>query len=161
MNEGDDRVSPTARVPGPTSTELAQERTALAGQRTTLAYDRDRLALIRTELAYERTLMAWVRTSASLISFGFTIYKFFDELRRAEVTRLSQGLLGSRGVALVMIALGVVALTVAVFEHRRALRALRDEFGEYGVVPRSLAGVLAAFVAGFGVLGLTLVLLRQ
>ena len=37
-----------------------------------------RLALDRTHLAHERTLMAWVRTATSLISFGFTIYKFFS-----------------------------------------------------------------------------------
>ena len=37
-----------------------------------------RLAVDRTRLAYERTLMAWVRTATSLISFGFTIYKFFQ-----------------------------------------------------------------------------------
>ena len=37
-----------------------------------------RLAVTRTRLAHERTLMAWVRTAASLISFGFTIYKFFE-----------------------------------------------------------------------------------
>ena len=37
-----------------------------------------RLAVDRTRLAYERTLMAWVRTATSLISFGFTIYKFFE-----------------------------------------------------------------------------------
>jgi Domain of unknown function (DUF202) len=36
------------------------------------------LAVERTHLAYERTLMAWVRTATSLISFGFTIYKFFQ-----------------------------------------------------------------------------------
>ncbi len=36
-----------------------------------------RLALDRTALAHERTLMAWVQTAVSLISFGFTIYKFF------------------------------------------------------------------------------------
>ena len=35
-----------------------------------------RLAVDRTRLAHERTLMAWVRTATSLISFGFTIYKF-------------------------------------------------------------------------------------
>jgi uncharacterized membrane protein YidH (DUF202 family) len=34
------------------------------------------LAFERTMLAYERTLMAWVRTAISLISFGFTLYKF-------------------------------------------------------------------------------------
>ena len=42
---------------------------------TKLAYD-------RTRLAYERTLMAWVRTGTSLITFGFTIYKFFEEFHR-------------------------------------------------------------------------------
>ena len=40
-----------------------------------------RLAVDRTRLAYERTLMAWTRTATSLISFGFTIYKFFEYLR--------------------------------------------------------------------------------
>jgi putative membrane protein len=39
------------------------------------------LALDRTLLAYDRTLMAWVRTATSLISLGFTIYKFFQYLR--------------------------------------------------------------------------------
>lgn len=36
------------------------------------------LAIKRTRLAYERNMMAWIRTAASLISFGFTVYKFFD-----------------------------------------------------------------------------------
>ncbi len=39
------------------------------------------LATDRTRLAHDRTLMAWVRTSTSLISFGFTIYKFFQYLQ--------------------------------------------------------------------------------
>ena len=42
------------------------------------------LAFERRALAYERTLMAWIRTAISLISFGFTIYKFFQEWRRTE-----------------------------------------------------------------------------
>ena len=40
--------------------------------------DATQLALDRTWLAHERTLMAWIRTSVSMISFGFTIYKFFQ-----------------------------------------------------------------------------------
>ncbi len=64
--------------PVPTSNELAQQRTTLAGDRTHLADERTSLALDRTRLAHERTLMAWVRTAVSLISFGFTIYKFFQ-----------------------------------------------------------------------------------
>ena len=43
-----------------------------------------RLAVDRTRLAYERTLMAWVRTSISLITFGFTIYKFFQNEEAGE-----------------------------------------------------------------------------
>jgi putative membrane protein len=39
--------------------------------------DATKLAVERTRLAYERTLMAWVRTATSLISFGFTLFKFF------------------------------------------------------------------------------------
>ena len=42
-----------------------------------------RLAVDRTRLAHERTLMAWVRTATSLISFGFTIYKFLALLLAA------------------------------------------------------------------------------
>src|SRR6185295_20233331 len=36
------------------------------------------LAVERTRLAHERTLIAWVRTALSMISFGFTVYKFFQ-----------------------------------------------------------------------------------
>ena len=38
----------------------------------------DILALDRNKLAAERTLMAWIRTALSMISFGFTIYKFLQ-----------------------------------------------------------------------------------
>jgi putative membrane protein len=38
---------------------------------TILAYD-------RTRLAYENTMMSWVRTATSLITFGFSVYKFFQ-----------------------------------------------------------------------------------
>ncbi len=40
--------------------------------------DATRLAVDRTRLAFERTMMAWVRTATSLITFGFTVYKFFQ-----------------------------------------------------------------------------------
>lgn len=37
-----------------------------------------RLSIENTRLAIERTVMAWVRTGTSMITFGFTIYKFFQ-----------------------------------------------------------------------------------
>ncbi len=38
------------------------------------------LGATRTVLAADRTLMAWIRTSLSMLSFGFTIYKFLQGL---------------------------------------------------------------------------------
>jgi putative membrane protein len=116
------------------------------------------LALSRTFLALDRTLMAWVRTSTSLISFGFTIYKFFQYLREERVPR--ETLLGPRGIALVLIALGVGALAVATVEYRRHRQTLREEFPGYGPTGRSLPAGVAGTVAGLGVLAFVLVCLR-
>ena len=49
-----------------------------------------RLAYERTFLAHERTLMAWVRTAGSLITFGSSIYKFF-QLGRDEGKQFAAG----------------------------------------------------------------------
>ena len=74
----------------------------------------DEAAIIRTNLAYERTLMAWTRTATSLISFGFTIYKFFQYMRDGRATPPVERWLDPRGVTMVMIGLGVASLCLAV-----------------------------------------------
>lgn len=38
------------------------------------------LGELRTIMAADRTLMAWMRTALSMLSFGFTIYKFLQAL---------------------------------------------------------------------------------
>jgi putative membrane protein len=119
--------------------------------------DATKLALDRTRLAADRTLLAWVRTSTSLISFGFTIYKFFQYLRESEKVPAG-GLLGPRGFALVMISIGVIVLVVATVQHRRDMQDLRVR---YGHVPYSLATILAALIACLGILGLVAVIFRQ
>jgi len=35
---------------------------------------------MRTIMAADRTMMAWVRTALSMLSFGFTIYKFLQTI---------------------------------------------------------------------------------
>jgi putative membrane protein len=116
-----------------------------------------RLALDRTRLAYERTLMAWTRTAMSLISFGFTIYKFFQYLRDGQPAG-EAGVLGPRGFALLMIGIGLCALVLATVEHRHSMRSLRLE---YGPVPYSLSAVVAGLVGILGVTGLLSVLFHQ
>jgi putative membrane protein len=118
--------------------------------------DATRLALERTRLAYERTLMAWTRTAIALISFGFTIYKFFQYLRE-ERQAPDADFLGPRGFALLMIGIGLTALVFATVEHRESMKALR---GSYGPVPYSIASVVAGLIALLGVAGLLSVLLQ-
>jgi putative membrane protein len=115
------------------------------------------LAAVRTRLAYERTLMAWIRTATSLITFGFTIYKFFQiELARGGAK--SDRLIGPTQFALAMIVIGLVSLLMATLEHRRDLKALNEE---YPGGRRSLARVFAALISLLGLLALLMVLFRQ
>lgn len=118
---------------------------------TQLAEKRTSLAIERSFLAVERTLMAWLRTSLSLIGFGFTLAKFFQylaERRDGPVVGPFGRTWASDTVGLVMIAIGTFALVVAVIQHRRRVRALRD----YGLVPQwNLALRVASLVAVLGV----------
>ena len=47
-------------------------------QRAPVRNNLKRLAFERTRNSYENTMMSWIRTSTSLITFGFSIYKFFQ-----------------------------------------------------------------------------------
>jgi putative membrane protein len=116
-----------------------------------------KLAVDRTRLAYERTLMAWVRTATSLISFGFTIYKFFQYLHQ-DRPPADAPYLGPRGFALLMISIGLVALTVATIEHRQNMNQLRAEYGPSRV---SVAAVVAGLIAILGLAGLVSVLFHM
>jgi putative membrane protein len=116
------------------------------------------LSLDRTFMAQDRTLMAWIRTSTSLISFGFTIYKFFQYLIESGVAVRTHRLLGPRGFAMSMITVGVLALGLAILDHGRDSRILEDTYGKKHV---SKANKLAAVVFVMGVVLLLLVLLHQ
>jgi putative membrane protein len=111
--------------------------------------DATKLAVDRTRLAHDRTLMAWVRTSTSLISFGFTMYKFFQYLHDTR-QGAPERMIGPRGFAMIMIAIGLAGLVLATIDHRRSMVALRTEYG--GIVPPSLTTVLATLIASLGIL---------
>ncbi|HWN17475.1 MAG TPA: DUF202 domain-containing protein [Gemmatimonadales bacterium] len=120
--------------------------------------DSTALAVERTRLAHERTLMAWVRTSVSLISFGFTIYKFFQYVRENAEGDPAATALNPRRFGMSMITVGLFMLVVAAVQHRRDLKVLD---ARYGKGPRSLATIVATLVFALGVLALVGVLLRQ
>ena len=117
-----------------------------------------RLAVHRTFLAHERTLMAWVRTSTSLITFGFTIYKFFEYLVEENIGRIERQSFGPRQFAIGMISIGVVVLAAATVQYWHTLKSLELEYGQ--TFP-SLASKLAALISIMGGVALIAVLFRQ
>ena len=78
---------------------------------------------IRTRLSLERTIMSWVRTSVSLIGFGFTIVQFFERSTRGRrCPGVSAG--SPRCLGLSLIAAGVLALVISVWQYRSVARYL-------------------------------------
>jgi putative membrane protein len=120
--------------------------------------DSNQLALDRTRLAHERTLLAWVRTATGLITFGFSIYKFFQFQHETAGVAVRHRLIGPREFAIGTIALGLVALLLATLEHTASTRALRARNAQ---VPRSLAGIFGGLISILGLLGLFVVIFRQ
>ena len=115
-----------------------------------------RLAYDRTRLAYENTMMAWVRTATSLITFGFSVYKFFQfDIKRGQEF---SGSVGPREFGLMRITFGLVSLLAGTLQHVMSLRQLR---AEYPATPRSMAALLAGLVSILGLVALFVVLLRQ
>ena len=78
---------------------------------------------IRTRLSLERTMMSWVRTSVSLIGFGFTIVQFFEHLH-AEGAAAALRSQAPRYLGLTLIAAGVIALLISVWQYRAMVRYL-------------------------------------
>ena len=99
------------------------------------------LAFERTRLAYDRTLQAWLRTAVSLISFGFSINKFF------EVERTPDRFLAPYGISFMMVGIGLISLFLATLEYRRNLRDIHYAGKRSIVLPIatliSLMGILA------------------
>jgi putative membrane protein len=114
------------------------------------------LAYERTVLAENRTLMAWIRTAISLISFGFTIYKFFHEI--SENRGPTHQLLSTRKIGMYMISLGLFTLIWGLMEHRGIMKKLKKS---YPAIEPSKSAWLAILVLIFGLGLLIAALLRQ
>lgn len=129
--------------PIPTSNEMAAQRTDLA--------------LMRTRLGADRTLMAWLRTALSMISFGFTIYKFLQEFSRAEKLTLSDQ--GPRNLGLTLVGLGTAALIVASFQHWSLMKDLHGQASARTKI--SLVLIVAVAVALLGSLVFASIVLQM
>ena len=73
--------------------------------------DSTRLAFERTRNSYENTMMSWIRTATSLITFGFSIYKFF-QIEAPSEKQLNY-LIGPREFALALVSIRLFSLLLA------------------------------------------------
>jgi putative membrane protein len=90
-----------------------------------------------------------------MISFGFTIYKFFEEFQKEET---GPHLFTPRVVGLIMIGFGVIGLLFAEIQHIVAYKKLKKEYPELRL---SLSSVLAALLLAIGLLLFFAALFRQ
>jgi putative membrane protein len=129
------------------------EQTPQSAQRLDTATE---FAFDRTRAAYERTMMAWIRTATSLITFGFTVYKFFqiEAPDRGQQNRL----IGPRQFAFILVSIGLFSLILATLEHRQNIRTLG---ARYAGKERSLAVLVAALISTLGILALVAIIFRQ
>jgi putative membrane protein len=114
------------------------------------------LAMDRSRMASERTLMAWLRTSLSMISFGFTIFKFLEALQQ-QATNKALRPDSPRNVGLALIGIGTFALIVACVQHRRYLQALGPDQSRAGL---DLPLLVSGLVVFLGLLMFVSVVLR-
>lgn len=113
------------------------------------------LAFERTREAYERTLQAWIRTGTSLITFGFSVYKFFQ----LETPAGKQGyLVGPREFGVALVSLGFLSLVSATIKYRLQIKDLRTHYS--GPTGLSLSIVVASALSALGIFALVLMFIH-
>lgn len=109
----------------------------------------DALAIDRTRLAAERSLMAWIRTALSMITFGFSIYKFLQALHAQSPVPVPRPD-APRNVGLLLVGIGTFCVFVAVVQHWKYINKLGP--GQIGqrwdlaVIVAILIGILGLLI---------------
>jgi putative membrane protein len=116
------------------------------------------LAVERTRVAYERTMMAWIRTATALITFGFSVYKFFEFEMKRDLPAVPM-LIGPRGFGLILIGIGLFSLLLGTLDHAGDMRALRQTYPDMTI--RSKSALIALAVGALGLLAMVVVFLNQ
>jgi putative membrane protein len=85
-------------------------------------------------MSADRTLMSVIRTSLSLISFGFTIYQFFEHLQESDVLTRTHA---ARNFGATLVWLGVAMVATGIVFHLQfmlELRRTRRDMAEQGLI---------------------------
>jgi putative membrane protein len=75
--------------------------------------EKEELALDRSILAFERTFLAWIRTAASLLTFGFAIFKLLEARVHEKGAHPILTVLTPRRIAIILFASALTGLILA------------------------------------------------
>jgi len=84
-------------------------------------------AWVRTRLSIERTMMSWQRTAVALIGFGFAIVQYLEHLQQLPGARAAYLPGAPRYLGLALIACGILALAISIWQYWWAIRYLWGE----------------------------------
>ena len=87
----------------------------------------DHFAWIRTRLSLERTMMSWQRTAVALIGFGFAIVQYLEHLEQTPEARAAYLPHAPRYLGLALMACGILALVISIWQYSWAIRYLWGE----------------------------------
>ena len=118
----------------------------------------DMLALDRNKLAAERTLMAWVRTALSMISFGFTIYKFLQVIDEQSTVPVTAAKCAAKRRTRCSPASGTFVVVIASIQHWSYIKNLRTD---QPYKPWDLSFIVACLIAILGCLLFGSIIIRS
>jgi putative membrane protein len=116
----------------------------------------DHFSWLRTRASLERTLMSWIRTAVSLIGFGFTIVQFFERIQDLPGVNPARHPAAPRYLGLALIACGVLALAVSIWQYHWTIRYLwSDSFAPIaGMTKEGLQTPLYAVAFALALIGI-------
>jgi len=82
---------------------------------------------VRTRLSLERTMMSWQRTAVALIGFGFAIVQYLEHLEQTPEARAAYLPHAPRYLGLALMACGILALVISIWQYSWAIRYLWGE----------------------------------
>jgi len=106
---------------------MADSHTTVASRFEVRATASDHFAWIRTRLSLERTMMSWQRTAVALIGFGFAIVQYLEHLEQTPEARAAYLPHAPRYLGLALMACGILALVISIWQYSWAIRYLWGE----------------------------------